>query len=445
MLFTNEHVIIENGFTESLKKKRRDVLKILTSALNAIDPYKVVKSRFHDNRVTLESQDLDLTSYDSIYLAGFGKASVGMAQAVCDSVNVKKGIVITNDSTQKIVHSSIRTITGGHPIPDENSVTGAKEIRQILKQCSSNDLAFIVISGGGSALLCHPRIGLQDMQRLTNLLLRSGATIEEINTVRKHVSYVKGGNLVKDLQCQVIAFIISDVVNDPPEFIASGPTCGDDTTFGDAVSILKGYKIWEKVPRSVRVILNEGVQGKITETPPKDDIVFSNVYNTIVGSNKIACEHACDKARELGYVPLLLSTSLTGEARAIGCDLIQKSNELFDKKDCTICISGGETTVTIKGSGKGGRNQEMALSVLEMIEGTELVFASFATDGVDGMSPAAGAIADGFSVKRSFDLGIDVKRALSENDSFTFFRGLNDAFITGSTGTNVMDIQLILR
>lgn len=445
MLFRNQNELIENGATESLKKMRNDVLQILTSAIDAMDPYNIVSSRFHGHSVTLDSENLDLECFQDIYLVGFGKASIGMAQAICDSVDVKKGIVITNDISQKVSHSSVRTITGGHPLPDENSVTGTKEIEGVLRKCSSKDLVFIVISGGGSALLCHPRVGLEDMQRLTNLLLNSGATIEEINTVRKHVSFVKGGNLVKDLRCPVVAFIISDVVNDPIEFIASGPTCGDDTTFDDAISILKRYEIWNRVPQSIQDVLNSEVQGNIEETPSKDDVGFSRVHNIIVGSNKIACDKACNKAKKLGYKPYLLSTSLIGESRDVGCDLVKRAKELFNETDITLCISGGETTVTVNGDGKGGRNQEMVLSILEKIDGMDLVFASFATDGVDGMSPGAGAIADGFSLKRAQRLHMNVKRFLSENDSFTFFSRLNDVFITGPTGTNVMDIQLIMK
>ena len=445
MLFKNHNKLIENGVTESLKKKRADILQILASAIEAADPYKIVSLRFHDQTVTLDSEDLDLECFRNKYIVGFGKASVGMAQAICDSVEVAKGIVITNDSSQKVSHSSVRTITGGHPIPNEESLSGAMEIEGLLKKCNKDDLVFVVISGGGSALLCHPHVSLEDMQKTTGLLLSSGATIEEINTVRKHLSFVKGGNLVKGVRCRVVTFIISDVVNDPVEFIASGPTCGDDTTYDAAVSILRRYDIWNNVPDAVRIYLSDGKKGIHDETPSTDNDVFSKVYNVIVGSNRIACERAYSRATELGYTPFIISTSLIGESRSVGCMLVDRADELFNTKQITCCIAGGETTLRVKGPGKGGRNQEMVLSILKMIEDTEYVYASFATDGIDGMSPSAGALADGYSLKRAEQIHMDPDRFLLENDSFTFFNRLNDAFITGPTGTNVMDIQLVIR
>jgi len=445
MLFKNKDELIENGRTESLRKKRSDILKILSSAVESVDPYTVLATRFINEEIVLDSCTLNPFSFTHVFLVGFGKASVEMAQSVCDRIPIKRGVVITNDVSKKVHHPLVQTIAGGHPLPDENSIRGTEMIEKIIADCTPNDLLIVLISGGGSSLLCHPRVPLKDMQQTTQLLLRSGATISEINTIRKHLSHVKGGNLIKDVTCTVVSFIISDVVNDPLEFIASGPTCGDDTTFDDTISILKQYTLWQAIPSTVRTVLIQGQQGVIPETPSKDDKRVSKSHNVIVANNVIACENAFNKARELGYRPFLLSTSLVGEAKDIGRDLEQRARELFQHQDIDLCIAGGETTVSVLGNGRGGRNQEMVLSVVEQIQGTDHTFVSFATDGVDGMSPAAGAIADRYSLLRSAELQMDHTKYLSENDSYTFFKALHDVLDTGPTGTNVMDIQLIIK
>lgn len=445
MLFKNKDELIENGCTESLRKKRRDILQILSSAIESVDPYIVIANRFKNREIILDDCTLNPFSFKNIFLIGFGKASVEMAQSVFDRLPVKRGLVITNDPSKKVMHPSVQTITGGHPLPDTNSICGTKEIERIIADCTPHDLLIVLISGGGSSLLCHPRVSLMDMQQTTSLLLRSGATITEINTIRKHLSFVKGGNLIKDVPCSVVSFIISDVVNDPIEFIASGPTCGDDTTYDDTLTILKKYNLWQMAPSSVRDVITQGQKGLIPETLSKDDERFNNIYNIIVANNVIACENAVYNAKELGYTPFLLSTSLVGEAKDIGRDLDQSAREIFERKKFDLCVSGGETTVSVLGTGRGGRNQEMVLSVVEQIKGTDHVFVSFATDGVDGMSPAAGAIADGYSINRATDLKMNPVNYLREHDSYTFFKALHDALITGPTGTNVMDIQLILK
>ena len=444
MLFKNEKELIENGRTQLLQDKRKDALTILAASVESINPYSVISSRLTEKSIQLDHEQLNLDLFQNIFLVGFGKASVGMAQAVCDTLTVKKGVVITNDPTGKVTHPAFQSIHGGHPIPNENSIQGTQEIEDVIAGCSSEDLLIIVISGGGSALLCHPKVPLEDMQQTTRLLLKSGATITEINTVRKHVSYVKGGNLVKNVACRVVAFIISDVVDDPLEFIASGPTCGDDTTYQDAISILKKYQIWNVTPQSVIHVLTDGANGLIPETPSRDDDIFMKVDNIIVANNTLACETAFQKAKELGYKPILLSTSIVGEARDVGKELVYKSNQLVREKGINLCIAGGETTVTIHGDGKGGRNQEMVLSVVELLADTKQVFVSFATDGIDGMSPGAGAIADGETFQRAKSYHLHPQTYLQNNDSYSFFKKLNDVLLTGPTGTNVMDLQIIL-
>ena len=267
MLFKNREQIISNGQTPELKQIRNDVLDILSAALDAVDPYNAVKSSFNDNLIMLGKENIDVSDFENVYLIGFGKASVSMAQAVCDLINIKKGVVITNDPVNKVNNFVVETIIGGHPIPDENSVIGSKKILDLMSECSDKDLLIVLISGGGSALLCKPRIPLGDLQITTELLLKSYANINEINTVRKHLSFVKGGQLVKFNNCMKISLIISDVIGDPLGFIASGPTYPDSTTFDDSKNILVKYGLWEFLPFSVKNIIEDGLKDVISETP----------------------------------------------------------------------------------------------------------------------------------------------------------------------------------
>lgn len=445
MLFKNKKKIIENGQTTELKKIREDILYILESALDAVNPYNVVKSKFDKKRIIFENETIDISNFKHIFLIGFGKASVGMAKAVCDSINITSGAVITNDSNKKVSKKNIRTYVGSHPIPNQKTIDATEKVLDIIKQCDEEDLLIVLISGGGSSLLCKPRIPLKDLQKITDLLLNSGADINEINTVRKHLSYVKGGQMVKSARCAVISLIISDIVNDPVEFIASGPTYPDSTIYSDAEKILGKYNLLDRIPFSVIKILDDGINGKIAETPKSDDPIFNRVFNFVVANNEFVCKTAVKKAEELGYKTILLTTSLTGEAKEIGKFLVEKAiNYKVNNKD-VVFILGGETTVKVKGFGIGGRNQEMILGGIKKMDGGGLVFASFATDGIDGNSNAAGAIADGFTSMRAFDKDMDSKEFLKNNNSYEFFKRLDDLLITGPTGTNIMDIQIIIK
>ncbi len=445
MLFKNREQIINNGQTNELKKIREETLEILTSAFNAVDPYNTVKTKIRDNQFFLDNDVIDISNFKNIYLVGFGKASIGMAKAVSDSFDIKKGVVITNDTENRVKNSCITTIYSSHPIPNKNSIIGAEKILELVKECTNDDLLIVLISGGGSSLFCKPRISLEDLQLTTDLLLKSGANINEINTIRKHLSYVKGGQLVKATKCTVISLVISDIVGDPLEFIASGPTYPDSTTYADAKKTLEKYKLWDKTPLSVQNTIKNGIKGDIPETPKKDDPVFKNVFNYIVANNVIACKAAEEKAEELGYKTMVLTTSLEGEAKKVSKFLVDKALNYVTHAKKIVFISGGETTVNIKGHGKGGRNQEMVLSSIEKLSGKNIVFASFATDGVDGDSDSAGAIADTFSLNRAKDNNFNPNVFLDENNSYEFFKKLDDVFITGPTGTNVMDIQLIIK
>jgi glycerate-2-kinase len=445
MLVKNQRQIIENGQTPELRKIREDLLDILNSALEVVDPYKAVKARFEDKKIVFEEETFDISGFKNIFLIGFGKASVGMAQAVCDSTKVAKGVVITNDPDNKVQSEKVVNIVASHPLPDQNSIKGADKVLEIVERCGEDDLLIVLISGGGSALLCKPRVELRELQQTTDLLLKSGADINEVNTVRKHLSFVKGGQLVKSAKCKVVSFIMSDIVGDPIDAISSGPTYPDSTTYTGTLKILRKYSLWEKLPSAVIKVIEDGVHGRLSETPKMGDPVFDNVFNFIVANNKVLCKAAEDRAKKLGYKVMLLTTSLTGEAKDIGSFLVNKARSYVTDDKKIVFISGGETTVTVKGKGVGGRNQELVLSGVEGLDELDMVFASFATDGVDGASDAAGAIADGFTFNRAVEKNLDPDKYLRDNNSYEFFKRLDDLLITGPTGTNVMDIQIIVK
>lgn len=445
MIFKNYEKIVENGATPEIKKKRGDILKLFSAAIEAVDSYSLARSLIKGNKIILKDTIFDLDIYNDIFVAGFGKASVGMTQAICDSINVVKGIVITNSENAQVFHNQVETIHGSHPIPDINCTRGTDKILDLAKNCKKNDLFIVLISGGGSSLLCKPKIKLEAFQQTSNLLLKSGANIEEINTVRKHLSDVKAGQLAKAANCSVLSLIISDIIGDPIESIASGPTYPDSTTFSDAYDVLQRYDLTERIPSEALKVIKDGVSGLIGDTPKREDIIFENVHNSIIASNSDACEVAALKARELGYSVHILTTSLSGEASEMGKYIVNKTG-LFEKnKDVGVIIAGGETTVKVKGDGIGGRNQELILGVLKNLNRKNAVFSSFATDGIDGNSDAAGAIADGNSYSRALEKNLNVEEFLSNNNSYEFFRKLDDLLFTGDTGTNVMDIQIIIQ
>lgn len=443
MLFSNKQTLISNGLISEIKQKRNHLLTILSSIIQAVDPYQSVLRYIKENPMNDKGKTIDFNDFNNIYLVGFGKASVGMAQAICDSLSIESGAIITNEKNASVTHESITTFHGGHPLPNKESIKGATLIKDIASNCKSDDLLLVLISGGGSALLCHPKIELSELQLTTQFLLKSGASIHEINTIRKHLSNVKGGKLIENTTCPVLALIISDVVGDPIEFIASGPTAPDSTTYQEAKDIFKKYNLWAKIPSSTQMTIMSGISKQIPETLKKDNPVFSNVQNTIIANNHLACKTAYVTAQKLGYRPNLLTTSLTGEARHKGSWILKRAEEPSNKHD-NLFITGGETTVTIHGSGTGGRNQEMALAMINELNDKKKVFSSFATDGIDGTSNAAGAIVDGFSLKRANKLNLDVESFLQDNNSFEFFRKLDDLLITGPTGTNVMDVQILI-
>jgi len=454
----NEKELLENAVFDEDRRAREVAIKILRTALNSADPRIAIRNHVHrvDNTLSVDNLTFDLDKFQRIFVVGGGKASGAMAEALeeilGDSltggfINILRDIN-SKFKTRKIILNKVR-----HPIPDENGVEGARKIIQLVREAKERDLIICLISGGGSALMPLPAAGitLQDKQNLTEALLKCGATIDEINSVRKHMSELKGGQLAKaSYPATLISLILSDVVGDPLDTIASGPTAPDTTTFNDAILILKKYKLWKNsVPKSIRKRLEAGLRGEIPETPKPSDKVFGKTHNVIVGNNRSVALAARQEAQGLGFNPLLLSSMIEGEARHVGVAYagIMKEILYFDTPipKPAVVIAGGETTVTVTGRGKGGRNQELVLSTSLKIEGLKgVAIASIGTDGIDGPTDAAGAIADGQTTKRAYDKGFDAGEFLMNHDSYGFFSKLNDLIFTGPTGTNVNDLAVMV-
>lgn len=429
---------------------RQIIRNIFDESLLAVDPYKAVSRQGGYVLSRYEKEKLN-----KLYIVSFGKAAPLMARALTDGVGyaLTKGIVITkyNHTGTQSFPSAITVYEAGHPIPDENGVQATGEVLKLLKQADENTFVVFLMSGGGSALLTSPYkgIALAEKQAVTDLLLKAGADIKELNTVRKHISAVKGGRLAEiAYPAKMVSLILSDVIGDPLDVIASGPTSPDTSTYADAMKVIQKHGLVARMPGSVINILTKGTQGHIPETPKKGEPVFGDVDNIIVGSNAIAVEAAKKAAELAGYKTAILSTKLSGEASQVAKDLAKIA--LDRKKSLTrgekFClVAGGETTVTVKGDGKGGRNTEVALAFGLEIQGEQgITFLSAGTDGTDGPTDAAGAIVTGQMFSAAVKQGLDPHDYLARNDSYTFFRAINGLVITGPTGTNVMDVQLIL-
>ena len=329
----------------------------------------------------------------------------------------------------------------------------AEEIVDLLKNADANTLVLCLVSGGGSALFVCPYTGitLAEKQVVTDLLMKAGADITELNAVRKHISLVKGGRLVEIASpAEIVTFMISDVVGDKLDVIASGPTAPDTSTFKDAIKAINKYGLAEKIPASVMDVLSRGVDGSIPETPKKRSDIFKKVNNIIIGSNRKAIDAAARSARSMGYETEILSSKVIGDAHDAARWLAEKTLESKSMKDRLnkgpIClISGGETTVTVTGKGKGGRNTEFALVYAMEVEGVEgITMLSAGTDGTDGPTDAAGALVNSETIGRAMELGLDPRKYLENNDSYNFFKEMESLIITGPTGTNVMDIQIVV-
>lgn len=409
--------------------RRRQVVAVLQAALDAVDPAAAIRRylRREDDTLIVDGQPYDLARYANIYVVGAGKASALMAQAV---EGVLEERISRGHVNVKYAHALptrwVQLHEAGHPIPDAAGVAGAQQIADLLRGATENDLVLCLISGGGSALMTLPVVGvtLADMQALTDALLRRGATINEINTIRKHLDQLKGGNLARlAYPARVAALILSDVVGNPLDVIASGPTVPDTSTYADAWTLLERYDLLSDAPQAIITHLRRGLAGEIADTPKSGDATLNLAQNVIVASNDLAARAAERAARDLGYHALLLSTFVEGEAREVAQVLAALAKEELasgrpiERPACLIL--GGETTVTVRGAGKGGRNQEMALAAALRLQGLgDAAIVCLATDGTDGPTDASGAWADGNTVQRAAALGLDAWAMLQNNDAY---------------------------
>jgi glycerate 2-kinase len=451
----NKEQLVKTGVTQLNRKARALALKSLEYALNAVDPKQLMKSKLSlkNSILKVNQYSFDLKKFKNVYVIGGGKASGSIAEALEQILgrHIANGLVnIPHGSKHKT--EIIKFQEANHPIPDKSGVEGTRRMLEIAEQAKKEDLVICLISGGGSSLMPLPRGGItiKDKRELTNMLLKCGATINEINTVRKHISDFKGGWLAKKAYpATVLNLILSDVVGDPLGFIASGPTVPDSTTFSEAIKVLKKYGLWDKASVSVKKVLSIGEKGLIPETPKAKDKAFKKVYNVIIGNNRFASLAAREQLRSAGSNTLLLTSTMEGEARHVGVMLASIAREVALSgnpvpKPAGI-IAGGETTVTVTGKGSGGRNQEISLAAALKMGGMDgVVVASLSTDGVDGPTDAAGAIVDGKTIARAAEMDLNPREFLVENDSYNFFSKLGDLIFTGPTGTNVNDVSVIV-
>jgi len=452
-------------------KPESDLESIFTAGVRRVDPYQLVKDsvRIQDERLLIEldksKESVDLSEFDRIFIIGFGKATAKMGRAMEEILGerITEGVI-----SVKVGHTEpltiIRTIEAGHPVPDENGLKAAKTLVEMASRADEKTLVLTLISGGGSALIPYPwqdtegergiALSLTEKQEVTRLLLQCGATISEINAIRKHLSRIKGGRLAEFLFPAVsINLILSDVVGDRLDVIASGATSPDISTFMDMQAVFEKYGLTRQIPENALKIMNAGLKKQIPETPKPGDKIFKNVSNLLIGTNYLALLAAKQQAEQLGYQSRILDSQLVGEAREVGKTLFKIACDYQKKKlpqEKPFCLLfGGETTVTIKGEGKGGRNQEMALSFLSEMAASPSVagnisFLSGGSDGNDGPTDAAGAFATVELLDRTRKKEISITEYLNNNDAYHFFDAINGLLKTGPTNTNVCDIQIIL-
>jgi len=438
---------------------RRDHLGLIqAAALRAVDPYPAVRCRIIRKGNTLHLADTvwALDGVSRIIVIAAGKAAVPMARAAVEAIGdvPHTGIVVTKvgHAAQHALPETLRVGETGHPVPDAAGLAAAEAVADLLATTTVQDRVLLLLSGGASALMPSPveGISLADLQAMTESLLRAGATIGELNAVRKHLSRLSGGQMARLAQpAAVVALILSDVVGDPLDVIASGPTTPDPTTYAMAQAILARYDLVEQTPPAVLTHLAAGIAGHITETPKPSDPTFANVSNVIVGSNRLAAQAAVAEAERLGYNALLLTTFMEGEA----CEVAKVTAALAkgirshgDPVQPPACLVwGGETTVTVRGQGKGGRNQELALAAALALENLpDVALLALATDGTDGPTDAAGAVVDGHTAKFARASGWDPAAALADNNAYPLLDAVGALLRTGPTGTNVNDLAVLI-
>ena len=438
------------------RHERQAVVKaFLDAALQAVDAAEAVRRVLHvdGELLRVDGRAYDLARYRRVLVVGAGKAAAAMARAVEEALDERltAGIVAVKQGYGAPTRR-IAVVEAAHPIPDASSLAAGEELAALAGEAREDDLIICLLSGGASALLALPApgISLDDKRRATDALLRAGATINEMNAVRKHLSTIKGGGLARlAWPATLLSLILSDVVGSQLDVIASGPTVADASTFEQAYEVLAKHGLLRKVPAAVVQRLREGMAGELAETPKPGDPLFAKTHQVIIGSNEVAARAAVEAAQGRGWHTLLLSTFVEGEAREVGrvfagiAKQIASSGDPVSRPACIV--AGGETTVTVRGSGRGGRNQELALAAaLELAGWENVAVASAATDGGDGPTAAAGAYADGETVRRAREAGRDARRDLANNDSYSLFAALGDLIITGPTNTNVNDLIFVL-
>lgn len=449
----NHQSLLEVDFDPLTIEARKIVLELLNEGIKAADP----KNAIH-NSVKLVNNEIKfingssflLSNINRIFVIGGGKATAKMAEGLeeilgryiyAGQINVPE-----NSVKQKLNLKTIQYNIAGHPLVTNGTISGTKKILDLIEGLSATDLVICLISGGGSALLEMPVEGitLEDLSELFHIMTESGATIHELNTVRKHISKIKGGKLAQIIQpAKIISLIISDVIGDTLDTIASGPTAPDLTTWFVTEQIINKYDIMDNLPLSIQHVVKQGLIKEVNETLKPDNSTFANVENIIIASNARSCNLMKEYAIQNKFSSSIISTNISGEARDIGREFAEKTKGM---KENTVLLAGGETTVTIQGKGLGGRNQELALAASQVIAGTKgIVIASIGSDGIDGPTEAAGAMVDGYTVSSGSKKKLEIKDFLENNDSFNYLKETNNLIITGSTGTNVMDFIVVVK
>lgn len=431
-------------------------MKIFQSAVAAVQPSQLFASCLSLNKDILRigEHSFPMSGINKIYIIGAGKAAAAMAVATEKILGryISDGLVITKYG-HSLPSAIIKMVEGAHPIPDENCVQAVKETLALLENVTKNDIVICLLSGGASALWCDlPQgISLMEMQKVFAMMVRSGAPIHEINSVRKHLSSIKGGQLIRYCRgARLFSLIISDVPGDDTGVIASGPTVGDRSTFGDAYNILLKYDLLSLLPEKVRSHIEKGIQGMIAETPDPEDVLSRNTVNIILGSNRLALKAAEKEAKALGYTIFINPEMITGDTASEAVKFVVTASEYAGKKPGCI-LQGGETTIKVTGKGKGGRNQHFSLVALQELLrennkniSDSIIILSGGTDGTDGPTDAAGAIVDNETAEQVLQENLPVKEYLENNDAYHFFKKTNGLIITGPTQTNVMDIMIAI-
>ncbi len=435
-------------------RARAIISRLVREGLRAVDPYGAVSRQVSatGRTITVGSRSFTLKTRSRVVVLGAGKASARMAQALEDRLGprIEMGLVVVKYG-HAMPTKSVRIVEAGHPVPDAAGLAAAHDILNLARSLGKDDLLIVLLSGGASSLLPAPAegISLADKQATTKLLLRSGATIQEMNAVRKHLSGLKGGQLAGATSARVVSVILSDVIGNDLATIGSGPTAPDPTTFRQAREILERYNVLESVPAAVQKRVSDGVARRVADTPKPGSSLFRRVHNCLIGDNEAAVDAVVRAARREKLLPFVLGTTLTGEARdaakffgALAREIDLRQRPI--RRPCLV-VAGGELTVTVRGQGTGGRAQEFALAAANEIAGIRKAWvAGFATDGTDGPTDVAGAVVDGQTVVRAERAGLSLMKALRENDAYPLFRRLKGHIRTGPTGTNVNDLYLLL-